>query len=41
MLNAGDCVRVAAIHDDIGPDPRLADSIAAIRAARRPDGTAA
>ena len=39
MLNAADYFRAAAMHDGAEPDPRLADAIEAIRAARRPDGT--
>ncbi|WP_104173332.1 squalene cyclase [Arthrobacter sp. Y81] len=38
-LNAADYFRAAALHDGAAPDPRLADAIEAIRAARRPDGT--
>jgi hypothetical protein len=39
VLNAADYFRAAALHDGASPDPRLADAIEAIRAARRPDGT--
>ncbi|WP_051299156.1 squalene cyclase [Arthrobacter castelli] len=39
VLNALDYFRSAAIHDDVGPDPRLAEAIEAIRSAREPDGT--
>ncbi len=39
VLNALEYYRAAALHDGTPPDPRLADAIAAIRAARRPDGT--
>ena len=38
-LNAADYFRAAALHDDAPPDPRLAEAIDVIRAARRPDGT--
>jgi hypothetical protein len=38
-LNAAEYFRSAALHDTNPPDPRLADAIDAIRAARRPDGT--
>jgi hypothetical protein len=42
-LNAADYFRQAALHDGstatARPDPRLADAIAVIRSARRPDGT--
>jgi hypothetical protein len=38
-LNATDYFRAAALHDGIAPDPRLADAIDVVRAARRPDGT--
>jgi hypothetical protein len=38
-LNAAEYFRAAALHDGVAPDPRLADAIAVIRAARRPDGT--
>lgn len=38
-LNAVDYFRCAARHDGRPPDPRLADAIDVIRAARRPDGT--
>ena len=38
-LNAADYFRAAAQHDGTAPDPRLADAIGVIRAARRPDGT--
>ncbi len=39
VLQAVDHFRAAALHDGVGPDPRLADAVAAIRDARRPDGT--
>jgi hypothetical protein len=39
VLNAADYFRAAALHDGTAPDPRLADAIEVIRAARRPDGT--
>lgn len=38
-LNAAEYFRTAGLHDDITPDPRLADAIDVIRAARCPDGT--
>jgi hypothetical protein len=38
-LNAAEYFRAAALHDDIAPDPRLADAIDVIRVAREPDGT--
>jgi hypothetical protein len=39
VLNAAEYFRAAALHDGIAPDPRLADAIEVIRAARHPDGT--
>lgn len=39
VLRAADHFREAALYDDTGPDPRLAQAIEVIRAARRPDGT--
>ena len=39
VLNAAEYFRAAAVHDGVTPDPRLADAVTAIRAARRPDGT--
>ena len=39
VLSAADHFRTAALHDGTAPDPRLADAIALIRAARQPDGT--
>jgi len=38
-LNAAAYFRSAALHDGTAPDPRLADAIDVIRAARRDDGT--
>ena len=38
-LNAADYFRSAALVDGSAPDPRLADAIELIRAARQPDGT--
>jgi hypothetical protein len=38
-LRAADYFIIAARHDAIPPDPRLADAVDLIRAARRPDGT--
>lgn len=39
VLTAAEYFRTAALHEGIAPDPRLADAIEVIRAARRPDGT--
>jgi hypothetical protein len=39
VLNALDYCRAAALHDGVGPDPRLADAVGVVRDARRPDGT--
>ncbi len=39
VLKAVEYFRLAALHDGIAPDPRLAEAIDLIRAARRPDGT--
>ena len=39
VLNAADYFRAAALADDRPPDPRMAEAIGQIRAARRPDGT--
>jgi hypothetical protein len=39
VLNAADHFRAASLHDGTPPDPRLADAIELVRAARRPDGT--
>lgn len=39
VLNALDYFRAAALHDGVGPDPRLSDAVDVVRAARRPDGT--
>jgi hypothetical protein len=38
-LKAADYFLTAARHDGVPPDPRLAEAIDVIRAARRPDGT--
>jgi hypothetical protein len=38
-LTATEYFRTAAQHDDVAPDPRLAEAIDVVRAARRPDGT--
>lgn len=38
-LRALDHVRSASLHDGTAPDPRLADAVDVVRAARRPDGT--
>ena len=37
-LRAVDHFRAAALHDALPPDPRLAEAIDAVRAARQPDG---
>ncbi len=39
VLNAAEYFRRAALIDGTAPDPRMADGIALIRAARQPDGT--
>jgi hypothetical protein len=39
VLNAAEHFRTAALQDGNAPDPRLADAIEVIRAARQPDGT--
>jgi hypothetical protein len=39
VLNAAEYFRQAALFDGAAPDPRMADAIALIRAARQPDGT--
>jgi hypothetical protein len=39
VLNAADHFREAASLDGVGPDPRMAEAIEAIRAQRQPDGT--
>jgi hypothetical protein len=39
VLNAADYFRASSLHDGNAPDPRLADAIEIIRAARQPDGT--
>ena len=39
VLNAADYFRQAALLDGVRPDPRMAQPIEMIRAARRPDGT--
>ncbi|WP_199183345.1 squalene cyclase [Cryobacterium sp. Y82] len=39
VLSAADYFRAAALHDGSAPDPRLAEAMDLIRAARRPDGT--
>ena len=39
VLNAADYFRAASIFDGVPPDPRMADAIEMIRAARQPDGT--
>jgi hypothetical protein len=37
-LNATDYFRAAALHDGTPPDPRLAEAVEVVRAARQPDG---
>jgi hypothetical protein len=39
VLNAADYFRQAALVDGTAPDPRMAEAIELIRAARQPDGT--
>jgi hypothetical protein len=39
VLNAGEYFRQAALLDDARPDPRMAEAIEMIRAARQPDGS--
>ena len=39
VLNAAEYFREAALLDGVPPDPRMADAIELIRAARQPDGT--
>ncbi|MEU3769959.1 squalene cyclase [Amycolatopsis keratiniphila] len=39
VLNAADYFREAALHDGTAPDPRMAEAVELIRAARQPDGT--
>jgi hypothetical protein len=39
VLNALDHFRAAALYDGLPPDPRLAEAMDIVRAARRPDGT--
>ena len=39
VLNAAEYFRQASLHDGATPDPRMADAIELIRAARQPDGT--
>lgn len=38
-LRAIDYFRAASLHDGTAPDPRLADAVASVRAARQPDGS--
>ncbi len=38
-LNALEYFRLAALHDAMAPDPRLAVAVEVVRSARRPDGT--
>jgi hypothetical protein len=39
VLNAADYFRIASMADGTRPDPRMAEAIEMIRAARQPDGT--
>jgi hypothetical protein len=39
VLNAAEYFRQVSLHDGATPDPRMADAIDRIRAARQPDGT--
>ncbi|KAA0019491.1 squalene cyclase [Antrihabitans cavernicola] len=39
VLNAADYFRASSLHDGTAPDPRMAEAIELIRAARQPDGT--
>jgi hypothetical protein len=39
VLNAADYFRQMSLLDGVAPDPRMADAIELIRAARKPDGT--
>jgi hypothetical protein len=39
VLNAADYFRAASLHDGTAPDPRMAEAIETVRAARRADGT--
>ncbi|MCO1654559.1 squalene cyclase [Pseudonocardia sp. S2-4] len=39
VLNAAEYFREASLRDDVPPDPRLAEAMEIVRAARRPDGT--
>ncbi|UMP04509.1 squalene cyclase [Amycolatopsis sp. EV170708-02-1] len=39
VLNAADYFREATLHDGTAPDPRMAEAVERIRAARQPDGT--
>ncbi|WP_414639176.1 squalene cyclase [Actinophytocola sp.] len=39
VLNAAEYFRQAALFDGVRPDPRMADAIELVRAARQPDGT--
>lgn len=39
VLNAAEYFRQASLLDGATPDPRMADAIELIRAARQPDGT--
>ena len=38
-LKAVDHFRSTTLHDDVAPDPRPADAVEVVRAARQPDGT--
>jgi hypothetical protein len=39
VLNAAEYFRRASLFDGVTPDPRMAEAIERIRAARQPDGT--
>ncbi|MBS1694855.1 MAG: squalene cyclase [Actinobacteria bacterium] len=39
VLNAADYFREVSLHEGAAPDPRMADAVELIRAARQPDGT--
>lgn len=39
VLNAAEYFREASLHDGTPPDPRMAEAVELVRAARQPDGT--
>ena len=39
VMNAAEYFREASLHEDVTPDPRMAQAIEIIRSARQPDGT--